>query len=368
MAASDKLPLASKSITAAGQVDIIDLNTLPADKELIGFIFEISATGTAAASTQAVTATTLAQVLAKIQIDTRFLEVNATGRMLHVMAKLMTGYSLANASQTVTTTTGGEAVKCILPLMLRDPRARRPSDFAIPCQLLRDKSIQIQAFSGVGGALVLNLTNDVTLTNLIIRPYALVQPLKYLRIPSKTKIAYEDFSAVRHRIQSVGKYSYAALYDESDLAVTLAEYTQVSMEADNEKVLDRIRTPALVAGWNEFHAEAAADQLSYIESASNEFIPLYTPPKHYSIVKLPESGGGGLELEIESGSATSGRVAYRQVRPATQDDHDEAAILFGKAPGQEELLSLETAGGEVDGSDEGLMDVMAQYLPKRIAQ
>jgi hypothetical protein len=251
----------------------------------------------------------------------------------------------------------------VLPLWLRDKSGKRPSDFAIPGALLRDKSIQIEAWAGVAGALTLDLTVDVVLTNLIIRPYAIVQPIRQLHVPSITKIFHEDFTAALHRVPSEGLLQYACLYDESDLSLTLAEYAQMSMSANGQKLIDRLPTSALVSEWNELMAEAAADELSYIPSAANAFLPLVTAPKHFSILKLPRSGSGGIAIEIESGSLTSGRILMRQIKPCSLDTLQLAGQMFGY-PADVNWV-IETAnGGDLDEEDE---ELGALFLPKRMA-
>lgn len=352
-------PLPVKAMAAGGNAQI-ELLGLPLAARVAGFIFDISGTGTAAASTQAVTPVDLVQAMATVDLDSDFAFVRATGRMLHVLDRLMHGYATASSALSVTCTTGGVAVRGMCNLPFVDVRSRSPNDCAIPVRLIREKTINVQF-----GTLIFDLTNDVTLSAASLRTFAVLVPESGDEVPAKVRIAFEDWSQATANIRP-GHFTHLGIYNEATLATTLAEFAQISVALDGQQVIDRISTPELVARYNMQVPRDAAQELSYLPSASNQFLPVICQPDKYKNTQVPYADAA-VRADIDSGTSTTPRWFYRQLEGITESTVRDAAMRMGHDPETVKVEVKTDSKQPLQGTAERVVR-HTKLLPKRLVR
>lgn len=316
--------LPTKAVTANGNV-AVELSGLPLKARIAGFLLEIKGTGTAASSTQAVTPKDMAQFFASIDFDTDYNFTRIDGNGLYVLNRLMSGRTLCGGAQTVTCSTGGEEIRCALYLPFADEHSRKPYDTAIATRLVREKTLNIQFKS----TLVLDLTNDVTLSNANQYVTAILVPEDDDRVPTRTRITFLDVAQATGDLPG-GAYSHACIYDTTDLAVTDAEYAQMSLAFDGAQLYDRIPVRQLIEDYNRLCVQDAAQELSYQAAASLPFIPLIAQPDKYSNMDLPR--GAHVRVDIDSGTKTSARYLYRMIEELDEGKGRDAMLRLGYDP------------------------------------
>jgi hypothetical protein len=352
-------PLPAKQILADGNVQI-EMLGLPLAARVAGFILEINGTATTGSSTQAVTPVDLAVLLKGIDLDSDFAYVRATGRLLHVLDRLMNGFAIASAAQSVTATTGGVAVRGMVYLPFADNRSRKPNDTAIPVRLLREKTLNVQ-FKAT--ALTLGTTNEVTISNGTLRVIAVLVPEDGDVIPTKSKIYFEDWSQATANLNPA-HFTHLGIYDESDLAVTDAEYAQLSIAMDGQQLFDRIPTQHLVSRYNQLVPRDAAQELSYQPAASLPFIPVICEPDKYQLTQVPYANGS-VRADIDSGSKTSARWFYRQVIQINEGEGRAAAVRLGHDPEASQVSVKTDSKAPLEGSADRVQR-HSRLLPKRL--
>jgi hypothetical protein len=351
-------PLPTKDVSANGNAQI-ELLGLPLAARVAGFILEIIGIGTTAASTQAVTPVNLAILLAQVDCDSDFFFMRATGRLLHVLDRLMQGSAIASAAQSVTCTTGGNSVRGQLYIPLADARARKPQDTAVPVRLLREKTINI----GFKSTLALGLTQDVTMSATKLRATAVLLPDNGDTIPTKSRIYFEDWGQATANLQP-GHFSHLGVYDEADLAVDIAQYAQFSLALDGQQVIDRIPSQQLIADYNRKTVRDAAQELSYQPGATLEFIPIISEPDKYELTKVPYAEGA-CRADIDSGSATTARYFYRQVLQINETEGRSAAVRLGHDP-EVSKVSVKTDSKAPPQGSAARVARHSRLLPKRL--
>lgn len=351
-------PLPSKTISAGGNVQV-ELLGLPLDARIAGFLFEITGTGTAASSTSAVTPVNLVQLLTEVNIDSDFLYVKASGRAIHVLDRLMNGYAVASSAISVTCDTNGVAVRGMCYLPLADYRAINPFDTAIPTRLLREKTINCTFKS----ALTLGLSPEVTVSSATLKITAICVPQSDDTVPTKTRIYYEDWAQATANLQP-GHYTHLCIYDDSDLAVTMEQYAQLSMAFDGQQLIDRVPTEQLVALWNKQVPKAQDQELNYAATQSLQFIPVIFPGDKYKLTQVPFANGT-VRVDIDSGTNTSARYLYRQALPITQAEGRAAAARLGYNPETTNVQVKTASKGDLKGS-ENRVQRHAKLLPKKL--
>jgi hypothetical protein len=352
-------PLPFKDLTADGNV-AVELSGLPIQARVAGFQVQISGTATSASSTQAITADQLAQLIKAVDLDSDFFYVRATGRSLHVLNRIMTGFRVASAAQGVTATTGGVAVTSVLSIPASDEHAENPNDTAIPVRLLREKTLNFQFKTG---ALTLGTTIEVTISAAKLKVYAILVPEDGDIIPSKSRIYFDDKAEASANLPS-GHYTHLAIYKETTLATTLAEYAQMSLAFDGSQLYDRIATEQFVAKYNQLVPRDAAQELSYQPGASNEFLPLIYQPDKYKLTQVPYADGT-VRVDIDAGTLTAARYLYRQVLPITESEARNAAQRLGHDPESSKVKVKTSSKTPLQGSAERV-NRHSRILPKRL--
>lgn len=353
-------PLPSKSMTAGGQVSV-ELAGLPIKARIASFLIEITGTATSASSTQAFTPQEMAKLIANVDIDSDFFWVRTTGQGLHVLNKMMRGYPVASAAQSVTATTGGVAARCFLEIPCADPRAYEPNDTAIPTRLIREKTINLN----FKDALTLGTTIEVTMSNVLVRVFALLVPESGDVIPTATRIAHEDWSQKTANLKP-GAFSHLGIYDESDLAVTIAQYAQLSVGLDGAQLYDRVQTQHFLAQFNRLVGFDPDYELSYQDGADLQFIPLIVQPDKYKLTQLPDSESEA-RVDIDSGTATGARYIYRQIVDVRDATARNAMIRLGHEPSESEIGVKTASNSPLQGSEERVIK-HARRLPKRLGK
>lgn len=353
-------PLPVKTVTAGGQVSV-ELSGLPFNARIASFLIEISGTATSASDTSAVTPVDMVKLISNIDIDSDFFFVRATGKALHVLDRAMNGMALASAAQSVTATTGGVAARTFLRIPASDPRAQSPNDTAIPVRLIREKTINVN----FKDALTLGLSPEVTVSAASMRVFAELEPESGDIIPSKTRIRFDDWAQGTASLQP-GSYTHLCIYDESDLAVTIAEYAQMSVGMDGAQLYDRVQTQHLVAKYNQTVPRDAAQELSYQAGIGLAFIPIICQKDKYKLTQLP-SAESEVRVDLESGSkaATGARYLYRQVVPLRDAEARNAMLRLGHEPEQASVEVKTDSKQPLQGSAERVVK-HARILPKRI--
>lgn len=352
-------PLPAKAIAAAGNASI-ELLGLPLSARVAGFLLEIRGTGTAASSTSAVTPVDLAKLIATVDFDSDFFFCRATGKMLHALDRLMGGAALTSSAQSVTTSTGGEAVRSFLYIPLADMRARKPFDTAVPVRLLREKTINIQFKS----TLALGLSPDVTVSAATLYPYAVLVPEKGDVLPTRSRIAFEDWAQATANLRG-GNYTHLGIYDESDLSVTDAQYAQISAGFDGQQIIDRTLTSALIARYNAQVPRDAAQELSYQAAAAIQFIPIVCQPDKYSVLDCPRGANVRVDLDSGTSAATGGRFFYRMVEETGENEGRDAAVRLGHNPDNVKVSTKTDSKVPPQGAAERVARIN-RLLPKRL--
>lgn len=351
-------PLPVKDVSANGQVSV-ELGNLPVRSIVAGFIIGLEGTATAASSTSAFTPVTMAQLITNIDLDSDMLQIRLTGRAVHVLDRIMNGKPTASAAQTITATTGGVAAMGMLRLSLSDPRCADPDATAMPARLLRQHTLNFNFKS----TLTLGLSPEVTMSAMKLRVFAQLLPENGDVIPVKQNIRWENWNQLTANLKA-GHYTHLAIYDESDLAVTLAEYAQLTMQMDGENMYDRVQTPHFVAKYNQEVPRDQAMELSYQAAQNLDFLPLIFQPDKYKLTKVPECEQG-LTVTIESGTATGATYIYRQCLPLRDAEGRATMLRLGHDP-ETSKVTVKTLSKEPLKGDEARVLKHARLLPKRL--
>jgi hypothetical protein len=353
-------PLPAKDLVADGNV-AVELSGLPIQARVAAFMVQISGTATSASSTAAITADMLAQLIKAVDLDSDFWYVRATGRSLHVLNRLMTGFRVASAAQGVTATTGGVAVTGMLAIPASDERSENPNDTAVPVRLLREKTLNFQFKTG--GALTLGTTPEVTLTNCKLKVYAILVPEDGDVIPAKSRIYFDDKAEASANLPA-GHYTHMCIYKESTLVTTNAEYVKMSLAFDGAQLYDRVETAQFIAKYNQLVPRDAAQELSYQPAGSNEFLPLIYQPDKYKLTQVPYADGT-VRADIDDGTLTAARYLYRVILPVTEAETRNAAVRLGHDAETSKVKVKTSSKTPLQGSAERV-NRHARILPKRL--
>jgi hypothetical protein len=353
-----RFPLEGKSVAAGGNA-IFDLTQLPDDGRLQGIMLELICTSTAASGTATIYPSDIIQALALVDLDSEFFFLRATGRMLHVLYRHMEGMALGGNTGVVQGT-GGVSMRahCWIPII--DRRALNPNDTAIPARLLNNKTLNVTFAS----SLALTISNVVyTLSAATLRAVAHMAPSSGDMLPVKSKIAFEDWSALQANL-APGVFSHLGVYDESDLSLTPEQYAQFSLSADGQTILDRQLANQCVADYNLNVPRDAASCLACQPTVACEFMPLITPRLGYKLPQLIRAKRG-FRVDIDSGTATGGRYYYRQVLPITDSEEKSAIAKLGLNP-ETTIPEVKTASKNEPSGSVSRQHRHARLLPKRL--
>jgi len=353
---------------AAGGNSVVELEGIAGlDARVAGFMFELTGTGTTGSSTQAVTPKSLSGLLANIDLDSDWFNVRATGRLLHHLHKVMYGASLGQG-ETVTCTTGGVAARGYYSLPCIDERSLNPFDGAVPCKLFSGKTISIN----YAASLTLDLTVDVVMSALSLRPYAVLVPSSGPKLPMRSMIRYEDFAAATANIQKTGYMPHLFCYSDSAEGataagvVTAAQYAQFTLQAGGQTLLDRVLTQHLLAQFGSRMIRDSGQLMSYQDSVNLDFIPLLFPTNSWKALQQPRTGGT-VTIDTDSGTATAWRYAYRMLLDTDPALEAEGARIMGYDPAQHSVQASTASKAGLEGSA-SRVNRAHRILPKRIVR
>lgn len=355
---------------ALGASLVFFLTGLPRGRRVSHFMLEFDGTiSNDEATDHSCTTRNIARLFSFIEHQSRFFSCRATGLGLTNLYQHMNGKSLDQSTVNVT----GTEIACTgyVKIPIVDPRSAKPNDCAIPTEYLENTSIELKTVAAETTAgFNAHLTVKAGST---CRMYAYLVEGSGAAIPPKTRIDYEDWSGQTVRLKR-GKTSHLQIYAEDDTAQTLAGISRVDMECDGVKVINNVRTEALVIDFNDKVAKSGSittDQEDLVDTTTGyRFVPAVTPDDKYIISQLAESEDS-LLVNL-SGSVTANRFLYRNIEPHNEGDLAFASEKFGLNPATAKItvrtLKSGTPLSGAKGTPAGDRTAMLRkYLPKRAA-
>jgi hypothetical protein len=186
------------------------------------------------------------------------------------------------------------------------------------------------------------------------------------KLPSEVVIDYEDWNQQTSQIKARGAFSDLLLWDESDDAVTLTEYTNITLRADGREVLNNVRTSLLVHDFNDKNCAGGTqdNESEQLPTTGNLlFLPVLSPAMNYKSSQLTEADES-LRVDF-SGSATAAKWCYRKIVDSDESAIGDAMRAMGvKDPSRAALESSTIKGNELQGEPRRVAR-LERRLPKR---
>lgn len=354
-----RFSLPVKDLVAGGGAEV-ECNSIPDNSRIAGFLIALAGTATAASETSAVTCENLVQLISQLNLDSEFLYIRLSGRDIHCLEWAMLGKPTASRAQSITATTGGVACRVEMYLPLADPRALNPNDTAMPARLIKDRTISITPKS----VFTLGLSPEVTVSAVQLRITAILVPESDEQLPVKTRMYFEQWNQQTANL-SPGHFSHLICTGDGTLTCTREQYAQMSVGFDGSSLVDRQMTADLIADWNRAMACASDHELSYQAAQPLPFIPLITPPdRKYKLTQLCRADSV-VRVDIESGTATTGRYVYRTFKEVSDDDAAAGARKMGHDPDTVKIKIKTASKVAVAGSANRVMR-HTRLLPKKL--
>lgn len=308
----------AKSFTAGvgGRLVFQNLN-LPSNANVLGFMFQLECTTSAAAGGNAAR-DVIGQLITGVTHRSDFFFSKFDGYGFDSLYHHMNGKALQGGASFVV----GSGNRANMYIPISDSRCQNPSDQGVPAEAFRGTSfeIDISNVSTVTGAGNITLTGSQTL-----RHFAICEPRSGIIDPIKTRIEYEDWGGQTILLKR-GAFTHLGLYKSSGADLTIAEVARYTLNFNGEPIFQNVQTEAGVFEYNRVNV-AGGFQSNLIEQlplTAFNFLPLYTPPDKYILSKVPTSQDLGDVTFQLSGSLTSPRVYYRIAEYKGESDYRNA--------------------------------------------
>lgn len=363
--------LESRSWTeGVAQSLVFDIASLPRNHRVTAFLLVCDFNVTTAGATGARPSDTAGLLLDFIEHSSEFLKVRATGYALDRLNHHMMGKKVAN-------TVIGAAIakaRAMVTIPIVDPRSVKPSDCAIPTEMLNGTQIEVKTTT----ATAVQMWGAAAVATGAFRLFAALCEGAGPVDPAATRIDFEDWGGQTINLKP-GVFTHLSLYKDR-VATTVAagitpdtEVTRINFAYEGQPILNNVLSWASVLEFNRAHVYGGFEDnnTEQLDDTSVPFLPCYTPPQLYSLGALP---GGKERAQLQlSGSLTSLRALYRQVTFKTIDQIEGAARKMGIPISQPVTRSLKTAtkvdvaGGSNSPEDIARRSHLSQLIPGRLS-
>jgi hypothetical protein len=315
----------------------------------------------------------LDQVLQNILLDAPLLHIRSTGRALRELYAMMRGKYLTVPGAQVVSASSSATVRSFCVIPFSDPRAYRPHDTAAKSKLLRKTQLEIVLAAQGDFLTSTTATQQVTAGNFYFTAFCI--PDNGEALPAELAIDYEDWSQSTAHIKGAGALSHLFAYDETDRSLNIStEYTRLKATTDGAKFIDNTRSEQLVADYNDkmslgidaitagIDAGALGEQLG---KTTVPFVPIFTPANGYKLSELPHANDA-VRVDL-TGSASSTRFVYRQIKATDQaSEHEAMRVLGVQAPERTPVEAKTASKVAVDGGQNvKRAQRLRRTLPKR---